>query len=922
MANRKSGGNYPPREGDFGGFQDQGLHARLGRLFAKAGIQGAGGKLNKTELAFCLDRGELAQILREYHLLQYLDLNNDGTIDVEELIERLDTNRDSSISLKEFEDGMNRAIANPVWFSHQPHTVRKPAGSPTRAVSPQKQPVQNVRPNPQAASYGYPSQPVPQNSRPSSQYSTNIPQTFTSPIKYGKPTQGTYPPAGLSLRAELEILWRKADLKSVRRDGKIDLKELAFYLDRKELTRILKGLHLHPGHLLLERNGNIDFDDLFSKLDINQDQALTIQEMEFGLTQASANPSWLLEHKSLQGRGLNMAGVPLQGRTSIPGHSFVQHGGNPANIQQQNTGYPYQSPQKQNVAPQQYQAPRNAPGPARNSYGNNDDYDAPLSIARSSDPYSLSRSISTGQAVGGRVEAPQPQQEKKLRPSAVSNWFKTLTRKGTKAPNTPTEGRETATVYQDLITDEATSEFMTCYAGQQLEIVSRLPDKTVVIKSPRTGVRRLLPSYVFEPTAEQKAAQKAAQAQANRINKGFPQQNNAQTTGYYNDDQAGYRAPMPRTLSNSSTRPQQPYDGMEYGGSQPGYPRQAAYANENTRTPGYGNDNYDAPLSISRSTDPYSYSRSISTGQAGGAKGFGAQPQKQNGPSLRSELDVMWRKAGLSGGKVDRIEVAQRLERRELARILRDRNLLGYLDMDPNGNLDVNDFLIKADMNNDHAVSLAEVELFIERALDDPSLLKRRPGAQIKKSQPQMVNDSKSKRTSAVSTWFKTLTRKSKKETVQDLDQRETILALRDFYADEDASDFSSCSAGQVFEVISRLPDDTIVVKHPQTGARCLLPKHIFEKTAAQIAAEKEAAQQKWAQPASKVMQTPMESLSYDELKFLVRSKKLPPGCPVDKPEFMLTPNEYYTAFRTSQDEFWRLPAWKQLHLRKDAGLV
>ncbi len=68
--------------------------------------------------------------------------------------------------------------------------------------------------------------------------------------------------------------------------------------------------------------------------------------------------------------------------------------------------------------------------------------------------------------------------------------------------------------------------------------------------------------------------------------------------------------------------------------------------------------------------------------------------------------------------------------------------------------------------------------------------------------------------------------------------------------------------------------------------------------------------------------QARIDPMPYDELKYFVRSKQLPPGFPVERPEMLLESSAFYPAFGMSEADFWALPAWKKLALRKEAGLV
>lgn len=81
--------------------------------------------------------------------------------------------------------------------------------------------------------------------------------------------------------------------------------------------------------------------------------------------------------------------------------------------------------------------------------------------------------------------------------SSIKTWFKTLTH-GSSRTKGPDGDREYALIHHTYYA-EFDSEFTSCNEGQEIEVVSRLPDSTVVIKSPKSGSRKLLPSFVFEP---------------------------------------------------------------------------------------------------------------------------------------------------------------------------------------------------------------------------------------------------------------------------------------------------------------------------------------------------------------------------------------------------------------------------------------
>lgn len=73
------------------------------------------------------------------------------------------------------------------------------------------------------------------------------------------------------------------------------------------------------------------------------------------------------------------------------------------------------------------------------------------------------------------------------------NWFKTLK-----------EGKIDLASSEQLICEvrqsfdaDAGSEFMSCAKGARLQVISKLPDKTVIVKSPKTSQRRLVPAFVF-----------------------------------------------------------------------------------------------------------------------------------------------------------------------------------------------------------------------------------------------------------------------------------------------------------------------------------------------------------------------------------------------------------------------------------------
>ena len=75
--------------------------------------------------------------------------------------------------------------------------------------------------------------------------------------------------------------------------------------------------------------------------------------------------------------------------------------------------------------------------------------------------------------------------------------FKTLTRGSKKSKDASGENREVAVVLQDYEPDNIESEFTSCFKGQQVEVISRLPDKTVVVSQDCAMLLLLLLVFFF-----------------------------------------------------------------------------------------------------------------------------------------------------------------------------------------------------------------------------------------------------------------------------------------------------------------------------------------------------------------------------------------------------------------------------------------
>lgn len=102
----------------FGGFKPE-LRAELEQILGQADVSDTpvtfatatpDGKLDAIEIRHRLDRNRLAAVMGEHGFLDMIDLNGDGLIAVDELLEAMDTNKDFMISVDEFELWFRKAL--------------------------------------------------------------------------------------------------------------------------------------------------------------------------------------------------------------------------------------------------------------------------------------------------------------------------------------------------------------------------------------------------------------------------------------------------------------------------------------------------------------------------------------------------------------------------------------------------------------------------------------------------------------------------------------------------------------------------------------------------------------------------------------------------------------------------------------------